>query len=342
MKLVYRIYILIATFKIVTALGGQTFVCYAQLSQATIPQKDLSKQAVGTETEEYTKATKDLQTVLKELQLDRLFTQGLDKLLRGDYQGSVEDYNQVLGIDSNLAQAHFNRAVAHRNLGNNQEAVEDFEHGIADLSQLLSTNPNETYIAYIHNDRGFGRLNLGDYKGAIEDFNQAIRLDPSVYIFYVNRAYVRTKLGDYKGAIEDLNQELRNASNLLKSMYYFGRGIAHIDINDNNGAIEEFSQVISLSLMPSATGASEAYVARGMVYLNLEDKQRADKDFNQALRLLPNLAQAYYNRGIFYKDLDVKQEAVDNLQKAAALFSAQEKTVEYQHVQERIRELQKR
>lgn len=339
MKLVYRIYILLAIFEIATALGGQT---YAQLPQATIAQKDLSKQAVGTETKEYTKATKELQTVLKELRLYRLFMQGRDKLLRGDYQGSVEDYNQVISIEPNFAQAHFNRAVAHRNLGNNQEAIEDFKHGIADLSQLLSTNPDETYIAQIYNNRGFGRMNLGDYKGAIEDFNQAIKLDPSVYLFYFNRAYVRTKLGDYKGAIEDLNQELRNASNLGKSMFYFIRGIALIGINDNNGAIEEFSQVINPNFMPSATGASEAYVARGMVYLNLEDKQRADKDFNQALRLLPNLAQAYYNRGIFYKYLGVKQEAVDNLQKAAALFSAQEKTVEYQHVQERIRELQKR
>ncbi|MFM6202266.1 MAG: tetratricopeptide repeat protein, partial [Dolichospermum sp.] len=56
----------------------------------------------------------------------------------------------------------------------------------------------------------------------------------------------------------------------------------------------------------------------------------AISDYNQAIQINPNYAQAYGNRGLAKSALGDKQGAIEDLQKAAQLFKAQNKTADYE------------
>jgi serine/threonine-protein kinase len=53
--------------------------------------------------------------------------QGMDKLQKGDFQGALENFNQVLQLNSNDATAFACRGFAYRRLGDNQRAYEDLQ-----------------------------------------------------------------------------------------------------------------------------------------------------------------------------------------------------------------------
>ena len=49
--------------------------------------------------------------------------------------GAIEDYNQGISIDPNLALAYRNRGIARRKLGDNQGAIKDLEKAAELLRQ---------------------------------------------------------------------------------------------------------------------------------------------------------------------------------------------------------------
>lgn len=52
---------------------------------------------------------------------------GLEKLQRGDFQGAIEEFNQVVQLNGKNAIAFSCRGFAHRRLGDNQRAIEDLQ-----------------------------------------------------------------------------------------------------------------------------------------------------------------------------------------------------------------------
>ncbi|MBG0744866.1 MAG: tetratricopeptide repeat protein, partial [Cylindrospermopsis raciborskii KL1] len=80
---------------------------------------------------------------------------------------------------------------------------------------------------------------------------------------------------------------------------YNNRGIARVNLGDNQGAIDDYSQAIKLD----PTNAN-AYNNRGFVYYDLNNKQNAIDDWQTSIRInnkssdtLLGLAVALYNQG---------------------------------------------
>ena len=91
---------------------------------------------------------------------------GYKRIEKDDYKGAIEDFNQVLKIDSNNAYAYVGRGIASFVLKQYQVAKTDFD-------KAVEINPD---IAYAHYFRGFANYALKDRQGAIADLRKAYTL----------------------------------------------------------------------------------------------------------------------------------------------------------------------
>ena len=84
-----------------------------------------------------------------------------------DFAESVKRYSQAIELDPNLTDAYLSRGIAYGQLGQLQQAIDDFDHAIElDPSDALS-----------YNHRGCAYSSQSQYQLAIDDYDDAIRLD---------------------------------------------------------------------------------------------------------------------------------------------------------------------
>ncbi len=287
------------------------------------------------------------------------YSEGLSKYKKGDYRGSIANYNEAIRLNPNYAVAYFNRGNAKGNLEDNQGAITDFNEAIrlnsndaytynnrgnakaklgdyqgaiTDFSEAIRLNPN---LIYPYRGLGKVKAELGDNQGAITDFNKAILLNPNDAYIYINRGSAKAQLGDKQGAIVDYNEAIRLNPNDASA--YFNRGNAKFDLGDKQGAIVDYNEVIRLN-----PNDANAYNNRGNAKSDLGDKEGAIPDYNEAIRLKDtntNLGNSYYGRGNTYKQTGEKQKALADFRKASELYQQQGNTELYNNSRDRIREL---
>jgi tetratricopeptide (TPR) repeat protein len=97
------------------------------------------------------------------------FRQALQKQSKGDYQGAIADYTQVLKLVPDSNGAYYNRGLTYAGLGNHTSAVMDYD-------QTIKLQPNYPDAYY---SRGSSYSSLGDHKSAIANY-----LECCVFMIY--------------------------------------------------------------------------------------------------------------------------------------------------------------
>ncbi len=139
---------------------------------------------------------------------------------------------------------------------------------------------------------------------------------------------------DYQGAIEAFTNLLQQ--NPKDAEAYYNRGLAYAQLQQHEKAIADYSKVVELS--PDYV---EDYDNREIARAELEDYAGAIADYTQVLQRKPNDAEAYYNRGLSYAQLEGSEEkAIQDLQKAAELFTKAGQTADSEEALSVIRNLQ--
>ena len=153
-------------------------------------------------------------------------TYGMIKAELGDteaartlYQEAIADYTASIQLDPTYERVYNSRGWAKLLLGeleikrgNIEEGKMLFKDAILDSDETIRLqwdNPRaEPYYA-----TGKSKTALGDYDKAIADFNEAIRLDPTVSLYYEGRAEVYEAAGQHDAAKADSEkaQELKAA-----------------------------------------------------------------------------------------------------------------------------------
>ncbi|MEH2267934.1 MAG: tetratricopeptide repeat protein [Nostoc sp.] len=224
-----------------------------------------------------------------------LYEAGVNKYDAGNYEGAIEDFNQVIELDPQNAVAYNRRGDAYYRLG-------DYEQAQADASQAILLNPQDANAYF---DRGFAISELGKYKEAIADYTQAIKLNSENAYAYYGRGLARGQLKDNKGAIGDFSKAIA-----LKPQYteaYLQRGILRRRLRLPQGAIQDFDRVIKIN--PSD---AKAYYQRGLTQSINKQKYAAVKDYTDAININPKYIEAYLNRGDVYSDLGDNLEATED------------------------------
>ena len=91
------------------------------------------------------------------------FDRAVRKNKSKNYMGAIKDYNKVIEIDPESAEAYSNRAVAKSNLGLDREAIKDF-------NKAIKLNPD---YAEAYNNRGITKFLLTRKKDALKDLTKA-------------------------------------------------------------------------------------------------------------------------------------------------------------------------
>lgn len=94
---------------------------------------------------------------------------------------------------------------------------------------------------------------------------------------------------------------------------YFNRGITRYDMRNCAGAVDDFTQVISIC--PSAA----VYNCRGVAWVEMGNRAEALHDFGHAIRLDARLFETYCNRGVLRIDLRDYTGALSDLETAVEL-----------------------
>lgn len=212
--------------------------------------------------------------------VDTYLERGAAKSIKGDWDGAIADFTQVLAIDPHSSVAYEDRGATRQSKGDPDGAIKDY-------TQALAIDP---HMASAYNGRGNARITKNDLDGAIADYTQAVSLEPTLAVAYDSRGNAKTAKNDLGGAIADYTQAITLDPNLANA--YSDRGFARQANGNLDGAIADYTQ--ALALKPKM---SIAYYNRGMARQAQGNIDGAIVDFDHALNFDPNIPNAYYNRG---------------------------------------------
>lgn len=181
--------------------------------------------------------------------------------------------------------AYMRRSTAYATKG-------DYDHAIADDTQLIQLQPRE---AFLYAQRGRLYVRKNDYDHAIADYTQAIELQPKAAYPWFDRSLVYHMMGKYPQAIDDLSQVLqlepKNAMAWNNRCYY--RAI----VGQLDDALSDCNR--SLALKP---GDSYTLDSRAFTYLKMKKFDQALADYNSAIAATPDKTKLHaewlYGRGL--------------------------------------------
>jgi len=112
--------------------------------------------------------------ILSQLTAMDYYNRGVTKMLSGDYQGAIADFNEAIKLNPDLAEAYYIRGLTKGKSG-------DYQGAIADYNQAIKLNPDDA-LAYYNKACAYALQK--NIPPAIENLKKAIGLDPK----YLNLA----------------------------------------------------------------------------------------------------------------------------------------------------------
>ena len=230
------------------------------------------------------------------------------------FKEAIADETTAIAANPNLGSTYWNRGVAYNNIGEFQQAANDYTKAILyykDKPKSLST---------LYNNRGSVNRKLKNYKNAIDDHTQALALNPQKFGAYWERALAYNLNGDYQLASDDYTTAMFYHQEDTKELgkLYDNRGVNRRALKQYKEAINDFN--MALKLNPENPSVNWH---RGITYQRNGDYELAANDYTAAMRFYQNdkvnLAILYDNRAGNELDLRQPEKAINDITTAIAL-----------------------
>ena len=244
------------------------------------------------------------------------FHRGIAKAELGDYEEAIQDYNEAIKMNPSYYQAYNNRGVAKYELGLREEdkleKLNKYKEAIQDYDKAIKINPN-IHVAY--NNRGNAKAELGQHEEAIQNYDKAIKINPKYALAYYNRGNSKNQLDKYEAAIQDFDKALELIKINPNSYQHYNN--SYQDYNNfqvyNNRGIAKFSL--------------GKYKKDKLEKLN--KYKEAIQDYDEAIKINPKHAPAYHNRGNAKAELGLHEEdKLEKLNKYKEAIQDYDKTIE--------------
>lgn len=232
---------------------------------------------------------RDLYTKALEIKpdfLDALINRGLVKNELQDFEGSIEDYDKAISLDSRCALAYNNR-------GYTKYKKQDFEGALKDYNKAILLNPN-LKIAIDNKAKLLQEVCLKDDS----DFTEK---------YYMSLAVADINSGKFLDGIKNLEEVLKYNQNSY--LAYFYKGVSYHSMGLDENAIEAYTKALELN-----KNLVDAYFNRGQILYKSEPKKALD-DFVSAVALDNKFIDAYYSIAAIQKSQGQYEDAIKNLDK---------------------------
>jgi protein O-mannosyl-transferase len=132
--------------------------------------------------------------------------------IRNNMKKSLEEYTMSLHLDSNNFDTYLDRAITYSRMGQNELAVQDYNHAfkLDSNNQKLLENRSYTLMNGVHN-----------YAAAISDYDRLIAIEPTNMNYYKNRGLAEVNGGNPKAALDDFNKVISANPKDKECLYYF-------------------------------------------------------------------------------------------------------------------------
>ena len=155
------------------------------------------------------------------------------------------------------------------------------------------------------------RERCGVWKNSLSLWNDVINKFPCA-VAYTHRGLAYSEVRENNFAIRDFAQAITLDPNYAPA--YNDRGVAYKDIGELDRAIEDYTHAIGMY-----PRYAKAFANRGIAYKNKGDNAHAIEDYTQAIALDPRFAPAYNNRGVAYNSQGDHDRAIEDLSQAIML-----------------------
>jgi tetratricopeptide (TPR) repeat protein len=123
-------------------------------------------------------------------------------VIMNDYSKAVNSYSEALAIDYTMDSAAYNKGIALMKLGNSSDAIKSYE-------EALNINPNNTKAL---NNVGVVYGNSHDYDEAVNWYDKALQINPNYILAMSNKGIALMKLGKYEDALNTYDRLLEQTS----------------------------------------------------------------------------------------------------------------------------------
>jgi tetratricopeptide (TPR) repeat protein len=270
----------------------------------------------------------------------------------GEYQKSIDDFNNAIRLEPKLASAYRYRADAYHKFSKYDQAILDYTEAInlnrnnkddcdnvSCYSAIIILDPDDAQAYY---NRGNKYYEGEEFEKAVEDYSEAIQINPKYTSFYYC-----DNISCYTALI---NLYPDNAG------AYFRRGDEYFGIRELEKAVEDYSEAVRIDQSFAVNcGNSECFSAvalilrptdpatfqtRANAYYELHEYEKSIADYAESIlldpefakycrnvlcftaiiNLDPNNAQAYYDRAdAYYYGLEEVEKALADYSEAIRL-----------------------
>ena len=228
-----------------------------------------------------------------------------------DFQAALQLMSKSIEIDANNADLFYNRGKMFQDLGQPNDALNDYQ-------RTLALRPN---YPDCHNNLGIILLALGRIEEALLCFKNTLALTPTHLNALLNLANTLQEQVQHQEALVYYQKLLAIQTDF--ALAYFRQGNSFIALNRLQEALESYSKSIHYLVDPDPHSTSisdglivEAYNNRGNVLKQLGDCDGAIKNYDIAIKLRPNFADAFNNRAATKQHLQRFEDAIQDYQQA--------------------------
>ncbi len=193
----------------------------------------------------------------------------------------------------------------------------DTIQAVADYQLTLEADPENTLAR--HNLASLSSKKV-DPKESLKLLDEAIEKNPKEPYSYSQRGFIKLNMNDLQGALQDYTQALK--LDAQDADYWFNRAIVKEKMKDNAGALEDYTQAIKVR-----EDYEKVWLNRGNLLHNMGKVKEAVDDYTVAIRYHPEYGSAFYNRALAHQKLANPKDACNDLLQAQKFGMVIEKKV---------------
>ncbi len=199
----------------------------------------------------------------------------------GQLEAALASYDQAIKINPHFAQAYSNR-------GEVLKELKQFDASLASCSQAITLQPDFAE-AYSNQANVLKELKLWD--AALASCDRAIELRPHFPEAHCNRGIALRGLGRLEAALDSYNQAIALKADYAEA--YADRGIVLKELNRFDAALASCTRAIEIT--PEEAGP---YATRAVLFHESNQIEAALADYDRAIQLKADFAEAYLNRSM--------------------------------------------